>query len=520
VIQEEQDPAAETLTDRTARAVQWRVMGAVIGVLFQLAVGVLLARLLTPADFGVMTLAVMVLGLAQLLGDLGIGDAVVQRTRLTEHHVRTAFTFSVMLGLAMTAVLMMAAPLGAIVMGDARVAPVLRVLSVRFVFRGTAAVAEALLRRQLNFRRLFFIDTLSYVLGFGGVAITLALLGHGVWSLVWGSLVQVLLASAAQLAAARHSIRPLLVRRRLTDLLHFGFGSTLSRCVNYLALNGDNFVVGRWIGPASLGAYERAYALISLPRSYVANVMSTAMFPAFAQLQGEPARVRRGYLLLTKLTAMVAAPLMVTLAIVAPHLVRSLYGPQWSEVVVPLQILAIAGYFRGLYHLGGVVAQSHGRVYSEMRRQIVYAALVIGGGLVGSRYGVPGVAVGVSVATLFMFIAMAHLALRITETPWHRYFGVQLGALVTAGITCAAALSVRILLEARHASSGAIALGVVAAAAVPFGIAMLRQLGEPDFEPIRARLPRSCARLVDTLRPHRRSTAEETPTQTVSGSPA
>jgi PST family polysaccharide transporter len=211
---------------------------------------------------------------------------------------------------------------------------------------------------------------------------------------------------------------------------------------------------------------------------------------------------------------------MVTLAIVAPHLVRSLYGPQWSEVVVPLQILAIAGYFRGLYHLGGVVAQSHGRVYSEMRRQIAYAALVIGGGLVGSRYGVPGVAVGVSVATLFMFIAMAHLALRITETPWHRYFGVQLGALVSAGITCAAALSVRILLEARHASSGAIALGVVAAAAVPFGIAMLRQLGEPDFEPIRARLPRSAVRLVDTLRPHRRSTAEETPTQTVSGSPA
>jgi hypothetical protein len=154
----------------------------------------------------------------------------------------------------------------------------------------------------------------------------------------------------------------------------------------------------------------------------------------------------------------------------------------------------------------------------ELRRQIVYAALVIGGGLVGSRYGVPGVAVGVSVATLFMFIAMAQLALRITETPWHRYFGVQLGALVTAGITGAAALSVRILLEARHASSGAIAFGVVAAAAVPFGIAMLRHLGEPDLEPIRARLPRSCVRLVDTLRPHRRSTAGKTPT--ISGSPA
>ncbi len=508
----EEVPVTESLSDRTARAVQWRVIGAVISVLFQLAVGVLLARLLTPADFGVMTLAVMVLGLAQLLGDLGIGDAVVQRARLTGHHIRTAFTFSVMLGLALAAVMMIAAPLGAILMGDPQVTPVLRVLSARFVFRGASAVAEALQRRQLDFRRLFFIDTLSYVLGFGGVAVTLALLGFGVWSLVWGSLVQALLASVAQLAAARHSIRPLLVRRYLTDLLHFGFGSTVSRAVNYLALNGDNFVVGRWIGPASLGAYERAYALMSLPRSYVANVMSTAMFPAFAQLQAEPTRVRRGYLLLTKLTATIAAPSMVTLAVVAPHLVRGLYGPQWSGVIVPLQILSIGGYLRALYHLGGVVAQSHGRVYGEMRRQIVYAGLVIVGALVGSRYGVPGVAAGVSVATLFMFIAMAHLALRITETPWHSYFGVQFGALVAAGITGGVAFAARILLEARGASSVVIALGVVVAAAVPSAIAMLWQLGEPDLEPIRARLPRSLVRLIETLRMHRRPTPEKTPT--------
>jgi hypothetical protein len=184
---------------------------------------------------------------------------------------------------------------------------------------------------------------------------------------------------------------------------------------------------------------------MSLPHSYVANVMSAAMFPAFAKLQGEPSQVRRGYLLLTKLTATIAAPSMVTLAIVAPHIVSSLYGPQWSGVIVPLQILAMGGYFRALYHLGGVVAQSHGQVYSELRRQIVYASLVIGGASVGSPYGLPGVAAGVSVATLFMFIAMAHLALRITKT--HGVIpGRQMGALVAAGITGGVA-SVRILLE-------------------------------------------------------------------------
>src|SRR5258705_10909794 len=132
-----------------------------------------------------------------------------------------------------------------------------------------------------------------------------------------------------------------------------------------------------------------------------------------------------------------------------------------------------------------------------MRRQIVYAGLVIGGGLVGSRYGLPGVAAGVSVATLFMFFAMAQLALRITETPWHSYFGVQFRALAAGGITGGVAVAARILLEARGASSVAIALGVVVAAMVPSGIGMLWQLREPDLEPIRARLPASLVHLTE-----------------------
>ncbi len=497
-------PAAESLTDRTARAVAWRLAGSVVGGVFQLAVGVLLARLLTPADFGVMALAFVVLGLARPLGDLGIGGAVVQRADVTDRHVRTAFTFSVLLGLAIAAVMAMAAPLGAVVMRDPQVTSVLRVLSFGFAIGGTAVVAGALLRRRLDFRRQFFIETGSYVLGYGGLAVSLALLGQGVWSLVWGGLLQGLLASGAQLAAVRHSVRPLLARRELADLFHFGLGAAVSGCVNYVALNGDNFVIGRWIGAASLGLYSRAYALMNLPFTYAASVMSGVLFPVFAQVQGQPARLRRGYLLTTQLTAMIAAPSMGTMAIAAPHLVTSLYGSQWAGVVVPLQILCVAGYFRALYHLGGVVAQSVGRVYSELWRQAVYASLVIAGALVGSRYDLPGAAAGVSVAILYMFVAMGQLALRATGTPWSLYLRVQLGALVTTAVTCGVALSARFLLEAYRAPSAVITLAVVAGAAVPWSIGMLWKLGEPDFEPLRARLPGSCGRLVETLRKRRR----------------
>jgi O-antigen/teichoic acid export membrane protein len=204
----------------------------------------------------------------------------------------------------------------------------------------------------------------------------------------------------------------------------------------------------------------------------------------------------------TRLTAMIAGPAMATMAIVAPHLVPALYGPQWTGAVVPLQILSLAGYFRALYHLGGVVAHSVGRVYGDLWRQISYAAAVIGGTLAGSRYGLPGVAVGVSAAIVYMFVATGHLALGATGTRWRDYTRVQVDALVVTAFTGATALVVRLLLEAVRVSDVLSALVALVAAAVPWGLGMLWTLGEAEFESLRVRLPRVCCRLVEGLRSH------------------
>jgi len=174
----------ESLTDRTARAAQWRFAGSMVGAISQFVVGVVLARLLTPTDFGLIALAYVVLGLAQPFCDLGVGGAIVQRTDLTDRHVRTAFTLSTLTGLIVAAALIWVAPIGAAVMRDANVTPILRALSAGFAIRGTSVVADAMLRRHLDFRRQFLIEAFSYVLAFGGLAVALAVLGYGVWSLV------------------------------------------------------------------------------------------------------------------------------------------------------------------------------------------------------------------------------------------------------------------------------------------------------------------------------------------------
>ena len=490
------EPATDTLGDRAARAALWRLGGAALSAACELTVGVLLARLLTPGEFGLMALALVMSGLAKSLGDLGIGAAVVQHEAMTERYVRTAFTVSVLLGVVVAGVMAAAAPTGAVLMHDPRVTPLVRLLALGFPLCGAAVVASALLRRRLDFRRQFVIDAISYLVGYGAVAMPLALGGYGVWSLAWGALIQTGVGAVARLLTVRHALAPLIGRRELGSLFRFGFGAHISGCLNYAALNGDNFVVGRAMGAVSLGLYSRAYSLMNVPFALGASVMSSVLFPALAQVQGDGARARRGYLLTTRLVAMIAAPAMVTTAIAAPHLVQAIYGAAWSGTVLPLQILCAAGYFRALYHLGGAVSQSVGRVYSELWRQAIYAALVIGGALVGSRYGLAGVATGVSLAILYMFLASGDLALQITETTWRSYFGVQLDALKTAAVTGGAALSMRLLLEASDASSPAIALGVAGAAAVPWTAGLLRTLGEPGFGPLRARLPRRAAELI------------------------
>src|SRR6185369_9209651 len=170
----------DNLVDRVAHAGRWRFAGAMVGAAAQFLVSVVLARLLAPDDFGVMALAAVILGFMQPVGDFGIGGALIQRAELTDRHVRTAFTFSTIFGIAIASILAIAAPLGGVMMGDPRVTSVLRILAIGFAFRGAATTAGALLRQRLDFKRQFFIDVGSYVIGYGLVAVILARQGHGV----------------------------------------------------------------------------------------------------------------------------------------------------------------------------------------------------------------------------------------------------------------------------------------------------------------------------------------------------
>ena len=196
--------------------------------------------------------------------------------------------------------------------------------------------------------------------------------------------------------------------------MSFGMGMSLNQVVNYAARYGDNLVVGRWLGTATLGLYSRAYSLMMLPQTYFTMALSSVLFPAFCEGGDDPRRLARGYLLAVQVSAIIAAPMMVVMIVAAPHLVVALYGPAWVGAVVPMQILCAVGVLRTVYHVSGALIKVRdGSIPSSSGNSSMRAGL---GGRRGRQpYGITGVAVGVSAAIVYMYLAMARL-----EHPDHR----------------------------------------------------------------------------------------------------
>jgi PST family polysaccharide transporter len=439
----------QSMTHRTLSGLFWSFLAAGANVIALLLVLIVLARLLTPADFGVVAAALTVIGFSAIFSQLGIGPAVVQRPELTTAHLRSAFTLSCGLGLLLGALTWVTAPLVADVFRLEELTQVLRVLSWVFPIQGLAVVAESLLMRELRFRCIAVLEIIAVTLGYGAVGIVMALIGCGVWSLVGAHLAQTVLRSALVMLVRPHPALPLLERRACADLLHFGGGFTAGRISNYLAGQGEHVVIGYCLGAVALGVYGRAYQLMAGPAVLFGNVLDRVLFPAMVQVQDQPKRLAYAFRRGNSLIALVILPLSAAMVVLAPEIVEVLLGAEWTAVTLPLQILAVGMLFRTGCKISDSLVRATGKVYQRSWRQAVYAISVIVAAILGQPWGVDGVAVGVLITLFLNFLLMAELALAISQMSWRNFaaaHGAGLGLATLVGvIVYAAALGLRSL---------------------------------------------------------------------------
>ncbi len=350
------------------------------------------ARLLTPEDYGLVGMASIYLGLVTMLSEFGLGATVMALQDLTEEQIAQLHGFAFLFGLgAFGLSFLMAWPIGAF-FHSTELPAVVIVMSFTFIITSFRIVPSALLRRDLRFRDLAVIDTVS-ALVLAVAMVVFAYVGFRYWTLVIGGVLSSLLATLQTLRLrAQRMARP-----RTATLQHamtFSGHILTARLGWYAYSNADFLVAGRILGKAALGVYDFAWTLANVPIEKITVLIGQVGFPVFAAVQDEPAELRRYLLRLTEGLALLTFPASFGMAMVAPDFVDFFLGPKWSGAVLPLQLLAVFVGFRSVIPLFtqilNVTGESRFSMYNSLLMALVLPASFY---LMGVRWGTAGLAV-------------------------------------------------------------------------------------------------------------------------------
>ena len=461
----------------------WSVLSSLANAGAQFVFIAVLARLLEPHDFGLMAMAVISLRFVSCFAELGFAQALIQKPTLERGDAATALAMSLALGGGLCASVALLAPLAALYFHAPGLGPVLAALGLSLVLATVAGLPLSLLRREARFGRVAAVESIAFIAGYGGVGIACALAGAGVWSLVAATLSQQLLMAGLAFASARVDLaRP--TRRAAQHFWRFGSRYSTIGFLEFLFANIETLVIGRSLGQAQLGLYNRAITLSNLPVEQAVGAVNKVMFPALAAWGHDRPRLADGFLVLLLAVGMVGAALACGLSAAAADVVALLLGPRWAAAAPIVAIVAFAVPPMFMYVVCGVTLDSVAALGPKLRLQAV--ALLAKASLVAwaAAAGVPAIAAAVVVAELLRLALGLGLVVRVVGVAapacllvlgWCAgtgavvYFAVQAASLLAAS----APLAVRLAAEAAF---GALAF---AAGLATFAAAF------PRYEPLR-----------------------------------
>jgi O-antigen/teichoic acid export membrane protein len=375
-----------SLKQQTLSGIGWSA-GAQIGKQgLQFIISVILARLLTPEDFGLVGMILVFTGFAGLFSELGFGAALIQRQEIEERHLSSIFWLNIVAGLILTGIVIAVAPLIAAFFNEPRLKVLIMLISLNFFISSLNTVQNAILNRSMDFRKLAIIETLTIAIA-GGFAITLALMGFGVWSLAWQMLMSTTVGVITMWQVSDWRPRFCYDKNAVKELVGFSSNLLSFNVFNYWVRNSDNLLVGKFIGSVGLGIYARAYGIMLMPLNQISATVGQVMFPSLSKMQDDKVRVRRIYLRTISVIALITFPMMIGLFTVADSFVLALFGPKWIGVIPLLQIFALLGMVQSIGTTVGWIYNSQGRADWQFRWSIAAGSLLIVSIIIGIIVG-------------------------------------------------------------------------------------------------------------------------------------
>lgn len=364
---------------------------------------VVLARLLTPADFGIIGMVTVFINFVAMFKDAGLSAATVQKSEVTHDQISTLSWLNLLISGGLSLLIIAGAPLVSLFYNKPELTWITISLAISFMLGGTTIQHRALLRRHMKFDSLALVTILSTI---GGVAITvvMALLGWNYWALVVGSIATTTLEVMFTFFFCPWIPGKMVKGSGVGSMLKFGLHITASSFANYFSRNSDNILIGKFIGAAELGLYSKAYQIFMLPIQNIRNPINQIAIPALSSLQKDPERYRNYFHRITDILATISFPVATYLYFEAGFIVNLMLGSQWMGAVPVFKLLAFGGLIQAVASQRGLVMMTMGHSQRFLNWSIFYAIMAVSSFAIGIPFGIEGVAGAYAIAEYLVFI--------------------------------------------------------------------------------------------------------------------
>lgn len=437
--------APANLTGTVVRGLFWKISSRVVAEATRVAVVVVLARLLTPSDYGVAGMALVVASFAAMCADPALGAALIQRPRIDEEDRSTIFWMATGAGLALTIVGIVSAGLVADFFGEPEVEQLFAFASLTFVVISLSTTPRAILARRLAYRSLELREMGAIVVG-GIVAITLGVAGYGPWAIVANFVAYALTSTLLIYLLVDWRPRALFSSTSARDLGGFSARIFSATLLNWGNANLDKALVGRFLGSAALGTYSMGYNAMLMPVGLLGRPLHQVLSPAYSRIQSDKERLERAWLRGKRLSVAVLAPALVGLIVAAPEFVQVLLGDQWDGAVVPLQLLCVGALADSLGAHSWTVVQARGQARALLRLTVLSSVVTWAAFAAGLPWGIVGVAAFYAGARWLLVVPTLWLTARAVSFDFWASLWAGAGLLPVAFAAGAVAFGARELL--------------------------------------------------------------------------
>ncbi len=404
---------------------------------FSILTTLILAKLLTPDDFGIVSIAIVFSSTLGLFRDLGLNQSLIYQKNNIEKAADTAMIMSVALSILLYFIAYLLAAPTAIFFNSPPVESVIKVLPVSLIISAFSSIPSSLLEKDMDFKKRMLPELASFFTYFV-VTITLAKLGFAYWSIIIGlislSFVNLVVTFAVSPWHPTLRFHPEVVY----DLLSFGKYAMFSSITVFIYRNVDDFVLGRMLGMRLLGSYTLAYRIGNIATTQITHMISKVTFPAFVKISSDIEKIRGAYLKTFQWLSIINVPITIGLISLAPHFYHIFYGNKWNAAIVPTQIIALLGLTRGLFSHSGGLFMSMGRIKEIsylIAGQLIFLLLLIYPTI--QNFGIVGICILLSTLQLFLVLILVIKIEGFLPNTKDRYIGLLAPPLVISLITIA-----------------------------------------------------------------------------------